>query len=135
MIDLETMRQRFDSSPFAMYLGMRIVKLERGYASVEMELKKDYLTWDNLVQGGIISSLMDQAFGYSLNTLDNIHVAVQLSVNFLGAARVGDTITAESKVVHAGKSMGVCEMTVADSRGKVIARAMGTTVSRGPRTQ
>ncbi|MEW6034819.1 MAG: PaaI family thioesterase [Chloroflexota bacterium] len=133
MIHLDELRHKFDNSPYALHLGMQIVELSRGYAKVKLELKRDFLTWDNLVQGGVIASLIDQAFGYSLNTLDNIYVAVQLNINFLSSPAVGDTIYAESKVLHAGRSLGVCEMTVVDSRGKAIARATGTTISKGPR--
>jgi len=134
LVDLEVLRERFDNSAYALHLGMRIVELSRGYAKVKLELKKEFLTWDNLVQGGVITSLADQAFGYSVNTLDSVHVAVQLNVNFLKSPPVGETIFAESKVVHAGRTMGVCEISVADAKGKTIARATGTTISTGPRT-
>lgn len=134
MVDLDVLRERFDNSAYALHLGMKIVELSRGYARVKLELRKEFLTWDNLVQGGVITSLADQAFGYSVNTMDNVHVAVQLNVNFLKSPPAGETIFAESRVLHAGRTMGVCEISVADSKGKAIARATGTTVSTGPRS-
>lgn len=134
MVDLEELKERFDSSPYAQYLGMKIDVLSRGYARVKMELRKEFLTWDNLVQGGVIGSLLDQAFGYSVNTLEIMYVAVQLNINFISSPAVGDTIYAESKVLHAGKSVAICEMSVADSKGKMVARGTGTTIGRGPRT-
>jgi acyl-CoA thioesterase len=133
MIEIEEMRQRFDNSPHALSLGMKLVELSQGYAKVKLELKKEFLNWDNMIHGGVIASLLDQAFGCSLNTLENIYVAVQLNINYLSAAPVGETIYAESRVLHAGKKLGVSEMTVVDSRGKTIARATGTTVSMGAR--
>jgi uncharacterized protein (TIGR00369 family) len=57
-----------------------------------------------------------------------------MNIHFLAAAPVGETIYAESRVIHAGKRVGASEMTVLDSNGKTIARATGTTVSLGPRT-
>lgn len=133
MVEIEEMRQRFDNSPYALQLGMKIVELSHGYAKVKLELRKEFLNWDNLIQGGLIVSLLDQAFGCALNTLENIYVAVQLNINFLSAASVDETLYAESRVLHAGKSLGVSEMTVVDSKGKTIARATGTTVSTGAR--
>lgn len=133
MADVEEMRRRFDTSPYALNMGMTLVELSKGYARVKMELKKDFLNWENLIHGGVIASLLDQAFGCSLNTLDYIYVAVQLNINYIAAAPVGETIYAESKVIHAGKKLGISEMTVADSKGKTIARATGTTVSLGER--
>ena len=133
MIDIEEMRKRFDSSPHAFNMGMKLVELSKGYAKVKMELRKEFLNWENMIHGGVIASLLDQAFGCSLNTLDYIYVAVQLNINYLSAAPVGETLYAESKVIYAGKKLGVSEMTVVDSKGKNIARATGTTVSLGER--
>ncbi|MFC1926857.1 PaaI family thioesterase [Chloroflexota bacterium] len=133
MVEIEEMRQRFDNSPYAVYLGMKLEELSRGYAKVKLELRKDFLTWDNLIQGGVITSLLDQAFGCAINTLEHVYVAVQLNINFFSAPVVGETIFAESKVLHAGKKLGVSEMTVVNAKGKVIARATGTVVSMGAR--
>ena len=133
MVEIEEMRKRFDSSPHALNMGMKLVELSKGYAKVKLELKKEFLNWENMIHGGVIASLLDQAFGCSLNTLDNIYVAVQLNINYLAAAPVGETLYAESKVIYAGKKLGVSEMAVVDSKGKTIARATGTTVSLGER--
>jgi len=110
------------------------VELSQGYAKVELELKDEFLNWDNMIHGGVIATLLDQAFGCACNTLENIHVAVQMNIHFLAAARVGDTIYGESRVLHAGKRVGASEMTVFDANGKTIARATGTTVNVGTRT-
>lgn len=133
MIDLEEMRRRFDNSPYALYLGLAAQELSPGYAKIRLNLKQDFLNWENLVHGGVISSLLDQAFGCSLNTLPNIYVAVELSINFLATAPVGTTLYGESRVIQAGRRLGVAEITVTDTEGKKIARAAGTAVSLGPR--
>lgn len=133
MVEIEEMRRKFDNSFYAIYLGMRIEELSRGYARVRLEVRRDFLTWDNLVQGGVIASLLDQAFGCAVNTLENIYVAVQLNINFLSSVPVGETIQAEARVVHAGKTLAVSDMTVVNSKGKTIARATGTSVSLGTR--
>ena len=134
LIEIEEMRQRFDNSPCAVHLGMSLVELTSGYAKVKLELKREFLNWENMIHGGVIATLLDQAFGCACNTLENIHVAVQMNIHFLAAAPVGETIYAESRVLHAGKRVGTSEMTVFDSQGKTIARATGTTVSMGPRS-
>jgi len=134
MADINEMRKKLDESPCAAYLGMKLVDLSKGYAKVRMELKKEHLNWENMIHGGIVTTVLDQAFGCACNTLDNIHVAVQMNVHFIKAPAVGETIYAESKVLHAGKRMGTSEMKVCDSKGNEIARATGTTVCIGPRT-
>lgn len=134
MPDIEEMRRRFDDSPCALFFGMRLVELSPGYARVAMEMKREFLNWENMVQGGVIATVLDQAFGCACNTLDYIHVAVQMNIHFIAAARVGETVYAESRVLHAGKRVGASEMTVTDSAGKTLARGSGTTVSLGARS-
>jgi acyl-CoA thioesterase len=134
MADINEMRKKFDESPCAVFMGMKLVDLSKGYAKVKMELKKEHLNWENMIHGGIVTTVLDQAFGCACNTLDNIHVAVQMNVHFMKAPAVGETIYAESRVIHAGKRMGTSEMKVCDSKGVEIARATGTTVCIGPRT-
>lgn len=114
--------------------GMSLVELSSGYARVKLELKPEFINWENMVHGGVIATLLDQAFGCACNTLENIHVAVQINIHFLAAAKVGDTLFAESRVLQAGRRVGVSEMNVCDSKGKAIARATGTTVNVGTRT-
>jgi len=134
MADINEMRKKFDDSPCAVHLGMKLVELSKGYARVSMELKKEHLNWENMIHGGIVATVLDQAFGCACNTLDNIHVAVQMNIHFMKAPAVGETIYAESKVLHAGKRMGTSEMKVCDSKGNDIALATGTTVCIGART-
>jgi acyl-CoA thioesterase len=133
MVQIEEMRQKFDSSPCAMLFGMTLEELSPGYAKVKLELKKEFLNWENMIHGGVIATLLDQAFGCACNTLENIHVAIQMNIHFLAAPSVGDTIYAESRVLRAGKKVGASEMTVCDADGKTIAHATGATVSMGPR--
>jgi acyl-CoA thioesterase len=133
MVELEQMRKKFDESPCALLLGMRLEELSQGYAKVKLELKEEFLNWDNMIHGGVIATVLDQAFGCACNTLDNIHVAIQMNIHFLAAAPVGETLYAESKIIRAGKRVGASEMAVYDSEGKMIARATGATVSMGPR--
>lgn len=128
------MRRRFDSSPCAVMFGMSLAELSPGYAKVKLELKPEFLNWENMIHGGVIATLLDQAFGCACNTLENIHVAVQINIHFLAAAKVGDTLFAESRVLQAGRRVGVSEMNVCDSKGKTIARATGTTANIGART-
>ena len=67
-------------------------------------------------------------------SIDPDTAATEYESHFLAAAPVGETVYAESRVLHAGRRVGASEMTVIDSKGKTIARATGTTVSMGPRS-
>ncbi|MFH1484988.1 MAG: PaaI family thioesterase [Chloroflexota bacterium] len=124
--ELETLRESFDKSHYATLLGMKLVGLARGYARVSLRIDDRFQNWDRVIHGGLVSSLVDQAFGCALNTLERRYVAVQLSVNFMAAPKVNDTIISEGRVIHSGMSLGVAQMVVKDSQDRIIATATGT---------
>lgn len=132
---IDEMRCRFDDSPCAKYMGMKLIDLSEGYAKVEMKVREEFVNWENMIQGGIIVTLLDQAFGCACNTLDSIYIAIQMNIHFLAAASVGETIYADSKVLRAGKKIGTSVITAFDSNGKTIAYATGATVCMGSRTK
>ena len=135
MAEIDQMRQGFDNAPYSLHLGMKVVELSPGYSKIKLELTNKLQSLDNLIHGGVIVSLLDQAFGCAINALEDVYIAAQLNVHFLSVATVGDTIYSEARVLHAGRSVGVSEMTVVDSKGKIIARATGTAVPVGVRRQ
>jgi acyl-CoA thioesterase len=107
---------------------MKLLELSEGYAKVSLPLRPEYDNWDQQTHGGLLMSLLDQAFGAALNTGERRYVAVQLSVNFIAPPQGGTTLFAEGRAIHQGKRVGVAQMTVTDSRGKLIATALGTSL-------
>ena len=123
----------FDASPFARFLGMRVVDLAPGRAVVEMPVREDYQNWGGITHGGAIMALADHAFGCSLNAGERTYVAVQFGTNFIAAPKAGETLRAEARVLHAGRKVGIVQVTVTAEGGRLIATASGTTVVLEPR--
>jgi acyl-CoA thioesterase len=122
----QQMAARFNIDPFATMIGMRIVELDRGYAKVELSLRPEHDSRINRPHGGLISTLLDHACGNALDTMGRDTIGVQLSVNYIAGTRPNDTLTAEARVVHLGKTMGTAEATLTGSDGTVIAKALNT---------
>jgi acyl-CoA thioesterase len=134
MIDkYEVLARKFDESPYAVLLGMKVVEVSEGRALISLKVDSRFNNWVNLTHGGLIMSVADQAFGCALNTLDRIYVAAQFNINFLIPPKDGELIYAEGRVLRAGKRSGLGEMTVRDANGKLIATATGTVISLGER--
>ena len=66
--NIEELRAKAKKEPIASFLGMKLVELSKGYAKVKLELKKEFLNWENMIHGGVIATLLDQAFGCACNT-------------------------------------------------------------------
>lgn len=122
----EELRRIFDESPYARLLGMRVEDLSEGYARVSMAMQSAYLNFAGRAHGGLVASLADQAFACATNTLPRTYFAVQLNLNFIAAPSETCTLVAEARVVHPGRSIAVCEMTVREEEDRLIARATGT---------
>lgn len=123
------LRRRFDESPYARLLGMKVVAIGKGHASVKLTVRDDFANFAGLTHGGLLMSLADHAFGCALNTLDRTYVALQFNINIVGRAVPGEDLTAEGRILHAGRRAGHGEMRVFDQAGKLVAVATGSVVA------
>ena len=116
------------NEPVGRFLQTILVEIEPGYAKVEIKIKPEYVNFNGLVFGGIISSVIDEAFAYATNSLIKPSYASQLNVHFINAPVVGDELTAECWLLKSGKRVGISEMVVTNQDDKLIAKATGTTI-------
>ena len=73
-------------------------------------------------------ALADEGFGYACNTVITPNVASQFNIHFIAMASIDDELIAECQVIKSGRRVCICEMSVTNQEGKLIARATGTTV-------
>jgi acyl-CoA thioesterase len=117
--------------PIASFLKMKLLELTPRYAKVTMKIAPEHMNFNGMVFGGIVMALADQAFAYGANSLVTPSIATQFNIHLISGAAVGDELTAECRVIKSGRRIGVSEMTVTDQKGKLIAKATGTTVVTG----
>jgi len=122
------LRTKSLNEPVGRFLQTTLVELEPGYAKVKIKVKPEYVNFNGLVFGGIISSVIDEAFAYATNSLIQPSYASQLNVHFINAPVVGDELTAECWLLKSGKRVGISEMVVTNQDDKLIAKATGTTI-------
>ena len=111
------------------WLGLNLVETGDGTATVEMTTTEDMANHSGFVHGGMISTLADSAMGRSLRTLTPGVVramSFDLKLNFISAAKIGETLRATGRVVHAGRRTVVTECQVRGPAGKLVATASGT---------
>ena len=116
-------------SPAWSWLGFRLVDAGDGTAVVEMTPTPDMANHSGFVHGGIISALADTAMGRSLRNLRpgvTRAMSFDLKLSFIGAAKIGEDLRAEGKVVHAGRRTVVTECRVEDKDGRLVATASAT---------
>jgi len=122
------LKAKAGKEPIASFLDIKLVELSSGYAKVTAKLKPEYLNFNNLIFGGIVMAVADQAFAYGTNSVITPNVASQFNIHFVAGADVKDELIAECRVVRAGKRVCISEITVTNQDGKLIAKATGTTI-------
>ena len=126
--NVAALKAKAGREPIASFLNMKLLELSEGYARVSAKLKPEYLNFNNLVFGGIVMAVADQAFAYGTNSVITPNVASQFNIHFVASADVKDELIAECRVVRAGRRVCISEMTVTNQDGKLIAKATGTTI-------
>jgi len=111
------------------WLGMILVEMGDGAATVDMTPTEDMANHSGFVHGGMISTLADSAMGRSLHTLKPGVVramSFDLKLTFVSAAKVGERLRATGHVVHAGRRTAVTECRVEGPDGRLVATASAT---------
>ncbi|MCX5997726.1 MAG: PaaI family thioesterase [Chloroflexi bacterium] len=126
--EIEKLKKLGRNEPVASFLGMKLEELSPGFARVSMAMKPEYINFNGMVFGGIISAVADQAFAYATNSVINPNVATQFNIHFIAAVKEKDELTAECRVVKSGKRVCISEIRVTNQAGKLMATATGTTI-------
>lgn len=126
--NVAVLKAKAKTEPVADFLGAKLVELSPGYAKVKMKMKPKYINFNGVIFGGIICCLADQAFAYATNSVHIPNVATQFNIHFVASAGTDDELSAECRVVKAGRRVCISEMTVTNQHGKLIAKASGTTI-------
>ena len=108
------------------WLGIKEVELDEGRAVLEMTPTEDMANHAGFVHGGMISALADSAMGRSIRTIKPgvaRAMSFDLKLSFIAAAKVGETLRATGRVVHAGRRTAVAECRVEGPGQRLVAAA------------
>lgn len=106
-------------------LGMEIVSVGPGRATLAMPVRRDMLNGHQTCHGGLIFTLADSAFAYACNSHNHPTVASACHIDFLMPAREGDVLEAEAIEQSASGRLGVYDITVRVRGGKTVALFRG----------
>ncbi len=109
----------------AQALGMRVVKIDAGQATLAMTVRSDMVNGHHICHGGMIFTLADTAFAYACNSYNQNTVASAAHIDFLAPAREGETLEAEAIERSAAGRTGVYDVTVRTGDGRMVALFRG----------
>jgi acyl-CoA thioesterase len=110
-------------------LGIEVVAVGPGSASLRMTVREDMLNGHDICHGGFVTTLADSAFAYACNAYNEVSVASGFDVNLVAAAHRGDLLMATATEVAKTGRTGVYDITVTNQRGQTIAVFRGRSVT------
>ena len=116
------------SVPYAQLLGIELLEIEPGIATLGMEVRHDLTQNHGVIHGGAVASLIDSATAFALISLlpeDEKVTTIDLTINFLRPVTNG-MLKATAKVVRAGRRVMVVSADAFDAAGNLTATALST---------
>jgi uncharacterized protein (TIGR00369 family) len=121
-------KNALDSVPYAHLLGIELDEVSKGSATLGLEIRKELTQNHGVVHGGAIASLIDTAMAFAIITLLGPRekvTTVDLTISYLRPLTEG-RITANAKVVRAGRRLFVVSTDVFAPDGKLASTALST---------
>ncbi len=113
-------------SPYHAHLGVEVADWRDGYAKLVCDTVPHHANRSGIVHGGLILSLIDQAAAFSglfcpFPGRVRRAVTLDLDCRFTGQAKIGERLTAEGRVVTAGRNVFFCRTEVFNAEGQMVA--------------
>jgi len=125
---------RFDHSPFMRFLGIQLVRAEKGSIEVRLPFREEFLRGDgsDWLHGGVVSALADIVGDYAVVTETGVGVpTIDLRVDYLRPARRGDLV-AMGRTLRVGRTVSVADVEIRVASGGVVAVGRGVYASPRP---
>jgi acyl-CoA thioesterase len=111
---------------FSKWLGIEIDEIREGYCRLHYTVRAEMLNGFDIVHGGVVFSAADSAFAFACNTQGRISVALDVHVNFIRAAKIGDVLYVEAKELYSGFKTGVYDIITTNAGGEIVSSFKGT---------
>jgi uncharacterized protein (TIGR00369 family) len=124
-----------DHSPFMRFLGLQVVRSEKGRVEIRLPFRDEFLRQDgsDWLHGGVVSALIDIVGDYAVITEVGVGVpTIDLRVDYLRPARRGP-LTATGQTVRVGRTVSVADIEVRDESATLVAVGRGVYASPRPR--
>src|SRR5262245_34179182 len=81
---------------FSQWLGIETVLIEQGHCILKMKVRQEMVNGFGIAHGGIAFSFADSALAFASNAYGKLSVALDCSISFPIAVKVGDELMCEA---------------------------------------
>ncbi|MFC0184863.1 PaaI family thioesterase [Pseudarcicella hirudinis] len=106
------------------WLNGVLIHAEEGSITAEFEVREDMCNPAGILHGGTSAALLDDIIGMTVYTLSNniFYSSVNLSIDYLFAAKCGEKVIVTSKIIRMGKKIAHAEGNIKNTDGQIIAK-------------
>jgi uncharacterized protein (TIGR00369 family) len=115
--------------PFADLMGVEVVEASKTRVLGRLTVREDLCTGGHILHGGAYMAFADTlgAVAGFLNLAPGARTTtLESKTNFLGAAKVGETITGEATPLHVGRRSSVWQTRITSAEGRLLALVIQT---------
>jgi len=124
---VDARRQAFSRVPFTRLLGVRREYSEGGRSRFVVDARPEFENVIGAMHGGIVATLLDVAMASAaVSKVDFDMTAVTLSMNSTFIRPGHGQLTADGEVLAVEDAVALCQASVTDDGGRLVARAIGS---------
>ena len=136
-IDSEAVLRMFRDDLASGTLGIELVSVGRGTATVTMTVRDEMVNGHAIGHGGYVFLLADTAFACACNSYGPVTVAASADIIFIAPVHRGDQLTARATERARWGRSGIYDITVSNDKGVVAefrgnSRTIGREVPTSP---
>jgi acyl-CoA thioesterase len=111
---------------FSRSLGMSIVEIAPRRSTVRLTVRPDMVNGFGVCHGAVTYAVADSALAFACNTHGRVTMAIENSIGYPAAVKVGDVITAVAVEDSATNRLAFYSVRVTNQHGTVVATYRGT---------
>ena len=117
-------------------LRLRIEYPSPGRCRIEFVPPKKFQGWQGILHGGIIATILDEAFAHALGGAargaGQAAVTAEMTLRFKKPVRIGEKLIVEGRVVGEKGRIVECQSVMRDESGRELASATGKLIRIKP---
>lgn len=116
----EIVNKMMQTDAFSQWLGIKILSSTKGSCKLQMEVRPEMCNGFGIIHGGITFSLADSALAFASNAHGRLSVALECSISYPNAVKVGDVLTAEAIEVSLTNKIGIYNIPVTNQNDEIV---------------
>jgi uncharacterized protein (TIGR00369 family) len=130
LVSLEELRAYVAQIPINEYFQVQVLEIGEGYCKSTIPYNPILTNFWKNTHGGVYTTVSDMTFFWALATLNGLDLSgnfstVEIKTNFLSPSKENE-LYAEARVIKNGKRNVFGDVSISDSRGKILSHSTVT---------